>query len=66
MDVAGLARETLVLALPVKVLCDEPCAGLCPTCGAAADSLACACSARVLDERWAGLAQVDFSEGREG
>ncbi|MHB0978543.1 MAG: YceD family protein [Thermoleophilia bacterium] len=65
VDVAGLAREALVLALPTKVLCDESCAGLCPACGAAVDSSGCACSARVVDERWAGLAHVDFSEGRE-
>lgn len=65
VDVAGLAREALVLALPTKVLCDESCAGLCPTCGATVGSSGCTCSTRVVDQRWARLAHVDFSERRE-
>ena len=34
LDVAGWARDALVLALPPKVLCREDCAGLCPVCAA--------------------------------
>ena len=33
VDIAGLAREALVLALPAKILCREECPGLCPQCG---------------------------------
>jgi uncharacterized protein len=32
LDVAAWARDALALAMPVKVLCREDCAGLCPIC----------------------------------
>jgi DUF177 domain-containing protein len=32
LDLAGWARDAFALALPVKVLCREDCAGLCPVC----------------------------------
>ena len=34
LDLAELAAEQVLLALPMRVLCDENCAGLCPRCGA--------------------------------
>jgi uncharacterized protein len=32
LDLAGWARDAFALAAPVKVLCREDCAGLCPVC----------------------------------
>jgi uncharacterized protein len=32
LDLAGWARDSFALAMPVKVLCREDCAGLCPIC----------------------------------
>jgi uncharacterized protein len=34
LDVAAWARDAFALAMPVKVLCREDCAGLCPVCAA--------------------------------
>jgi uncharacterized protein len=34
LDLASWARDAFVLAAPVKVLCSEDCAGLCPVCAA--------------------------------
>jgi uncharacterized protein len=34
LELAAWARDALVLALPVKVLCREECRGLCAICGA--------------------------------
>jgi uncharacterized protein len=34
LDVATWARDAFALAAPVKVLCREDCAGLCPVCAA--------------------------------
>ncbi|HZK48212.1 MAG TPA: DUF177 domain-containing protein [Thermoleophilia bacterium] len=62
VDVDGLARETLVLALPAKVLCDEACAGLCPSCGNPSGSAACGCARTPGDERWARLADLTLSD----
>ena len=65
VDVDGLVREAVVLALPSKILCDEACEGLCPQCGAPVGSPGCACGAPVMDDRWARLADVDFGPARE-
>jgi uncharacterized protein len=34
LDLAGWARDAFALAAPVRVLCREDCAGLCPECAA--------------------------------
>jgi uncharacterized protein len=34
LDLAAWTRDALALAVPVKVLCREDCAGLCPICAA--------------------------------
>lgn len=34
VDLAAWARDAFALAMPVKVLCREDCAGLCPICAA--------------------------------
>jgi uncharacterized protein len=34
LDLASWARDAFALAVPVKVLCREDCAGLCPVCAA--------------------------------
>ena len=33
LDLHGWARDALVLALPVQIVCREDCAGLCAVCG---------------------------------
>jgi uncharacterized protein len=33
LDVAGWARDALVLALPAQIVCSDDCRGLCPVCG---------------------------------
>jgi uncharacterized protein len=65
VDVDGLAREALVLAMPAKILCEESCPGLCPECGAPAGSEACKCERDETDERWAGLADLDLGSGSD-
>jgi uncharacterized protein len=32
LDLAGWSRDAFALAMPVKILCREDCAGLCPVC----------------------------------
>jgi uncharacterized protein len=34
LDLAGWARDAFALAMPLKILCREDCAGLCPVCAA--------------------------------
>lgn len=62
-DSAPIVREQILLELPVKPLCREECAGLCPTCGADRNLGACGCEQRVIDPRWAALESVKSKLG---
>ena len=48
--------EVISLALPVKPLCREDCAGLCPSCGVDLASASCSCNDVTLDSPFAALA----------
>jgi len=56
LDLEELAVEQVLLALPIRTLCAEDCAGLCPRCGANRNLPdACRCQPEP-DPRWQGLA----------
>ena len=38
-----IVKEQIYLSLPIKCLCDEFCAGLCPTCGTNLNTGKCTC-----------------------
>ena len=44
LDLADLTRQSIDSALPLVLLCDETCGGLCPDCGNKRDG-ACRCRA---------------------
>lgn len=50
LDVSGLAREALVLALSDQVLCSSTCKGLCSLCGQALNQGPCGCVALEISE----------------
>ncbi len=52
IDIADDVRQTLLLAVPLKLLCSESCRGLCPTCGKNLNDGACSCKATADDSRW--------------
>jgi uncharacterized protein len=60
VDVAGLAREAIVLALPNLVLCDDACAGLCPTCGNDLNRGPCGCPPPEPSDRWGKLRELEL------
>ncbi|MEE9182653.1 MAG: DUF177 domain-containing protein [candidate division NC10 bacterium] len=55
INVGGLVRENLLLAVPVQPLCHEGCRGLCPHCGVNLNGKTCPCSSRGVDPRWRKL-----------
>jgi uncharacterized protein len=55
IDLGPLARESLLLELPLAPLCREDCVGLCPTCGADLNAGPCGCPPADRDVRWAAL-----------
>jgi uncharacterized protein len=60
LDLAGWAHDSLVLALPTRVLCREDCRGLCAVCGADLNAPGEEEHQhdRPLDPRWAKLSEL--------
>ena len=57
-DSEPLIAEQVQLNVPMKPLCREGCAGLCPRCGADRNAGLCACGEEPGDPRWAALAEL--------
>ncbi len=49
-------RQTILLAIPLKMLCQDSCKGICPTCGADLNRETCRCQEPETDPRWEKLA----------
>ncbi len=59
IDPADIIVQELLLAAPMKPLCREDCAGLCPTCGAPRKAGPCPCPAEAdVGSKWAVLAKL--------
>jgi uncharacterized protein len=58
IDIGEDVRQFAVLALPLKMLCREECAGLCPLCGVNKNRASCSCREEALDPRWEVLRQI--------
>jgi len=48
-------RQTVLLSVPLKLLCAEDCKGLCRMCGTNWNHRSCECHEDVDDPRWQGL-----------
>ncbi|TKJ32555.1 hypothetical protein A6V29_16830 [Blastococcus sp. CCUG 61487] len=67
LDLEPMARDTVVLSLPLSPVCDEDCGGLCVDCGQRIDDLPPDHAHEVTDPRWAGLAErLASSSGTPG
>ncbi|MGA7159937.1 MAG: DUF177 domain-containing protein [Bacteroidota bacterium] len=68
IDISDTVRDVVLLAIPLKLLCREECAGLCPRCGKNLNHTAngrCDCARGDVDSRWnklAGLVEVTISK----
>lgn len=62
IDLEPVAREAILLDLPLAPLCRQDCAGLCPTCGANRDDDPCDCAEPAADPRWSGLEGLTFED----
>lgn len=58
LDVTPEVYNSIVLALPMKVLCRESCLGLCPCCGQRLSEGACGCGDEDFDPRLAALKKL--------
>lgn len=58
INIADDVREYILLAVPMKLLCRDDCAGLCARCGANLNHGACGCPEEDIDPRWEKLKQI--------
>ncbi len=58
LDMTPLAREMSLLALPIKPLCRDDCAGICPECGVNRNEEACHCINEKIDPRLEKLKEL--------
>ncbi|MBV9296719.1 MAG: DUF177 domain-containing protein [Acidobacteriaceae bacterium] len=50
-----ILREVVLLALPMQLICDEACKGICPSCGQNRNQRDCGCQTEAVDDRWSKL-----------
>ena len=58
IELEPMLRDAIALALPLKPLCRDDCAGLCATCGRDLGAGACECDVEEVDPRWAALSSI--------
>ncbi|MDD2499121.1 MAG: DUF177 domain-containing protein, partial [Desulfitobacteriaceae bacterium] len=65
IDILPQVLQTILLELPMKVLCREDCKGLCPVCGTNLNIKECRCERESIDPRLAALKNLlnDRTEG---
>ena len=51
LDIMPQIIESIFTLIPMKILCKEDCAGLCPECGADLNEVTCNCSKKNIDPR---------------
>lgn len=51
LDITPEALKSVILSLPMKMLCREECSGLCPRCGKNLNEGRCACTGEEVDPR---------------
>jgi uncharacterized protein len=62
IDLEPVARETILLELPLAPLCKDDCAGLCAECGADRNTVDCGHGQELGDARWSALDQLRFED----
>jgi uncharacterized protein len=55
IDMTEAVRQYILLTTPMKPLCREDCAGLCPVCGHNLNQGPCSCPPQGVDPHWAKL-----------
>jgi uncharacterized protein len=69
LDLTEAIRQYALLATPMKPLCDEDCAGLCPYCGHNLNQGACNClnqSSERKDVNYGSFTQTKIRKGASG
>jgi len=65
LDLTEAIRQYALLAIPMKPLCRQDCAGLCPTCGHNLNQGPCDCLPQQADPRRSKLNKLALQRGME-
>ncbi|HCT65196.1 MAG TPA: DUF177 domain-containing protein [Lachnospiraceae bacterium] len=55
IDLTSIVGRSILIGLPMKVVCDEDCKGLCPICGKDLNEGDCECDTTYIDPRFESL-----------
>lgn len=58
VDITPIVQETVLVNLPIRILCQEDCKGLCPKCGVDKNTGQCNCQEKEIDPRWEKLKEL--------
>lgn len=58
-----ILREVVLLALPMQLICEEDCKGICPACGQNRNQVDCGCHVAASDDRWSKLKEFRAETG---
>lgn len=58
LDLTEAIRQNVLLTIPMKPLCHQDCAGLCPGCGHNLNQEPCGCLPQGRDPRWSELSKL--------
>lgn len=61
LDLTEAIHQYIMLATPMKPLCREDCAGICPTCGHNLNQGPCGCLSQEADLRWSELNKLTLA-----
>jgi uncharacterized protein len=62
IDLKDVLREHVLLGMPMQRVCRPDCLGICPVCGQNRNLINCGCEAKLVDDRWSALKNVQLKE----
>ncbi len=66
LDLAESVCHYATMTIPMKPLCRQDCAGLCPQCGKDMNQEPCGCPPQEMDSRWAKLRELQATLSSKG
>ncbi|HEX4229257.1 MAG TPA: DUF177 domain-containing protein [Bryobacteraceae bacterium] len=63
IELNDVLREVVLLALPMRWMCEDDCKGICPTCGRNRNQEECDCNNKAVDDRWNKLRGIRVETG---
>jgi len=61
VDLGPFIRDAIEIEHHIKNLCKKNCKGICPQCGVNLNNKECACSEKLIDERWKPVSKMKLS-----